>query len=343
MSTPPTSATDSPVPLGRSADRPQRVLVVDDDPTSRAWMAECLARRGLEVLLAADGAAALSALREHRPDLLVMDVHMPGLGGVEVCRIVKANPGFGFVPVILVTAGEARGRVEGLELGADDYLLKPFAPDELGARAASMLRLKSLHDALLEKNRELELANRELEAQRRALDALSRTDSLTGAANRRSFDETLRAELQRAERQGLPVALLLLDLDHFKQLNDGYGHPIGDEVLRAVAAAARVSLRQIDLFARYGGEEFAAILPATPLPQARLVAERLRSAIAALRLSCALPDGREESVRCTASIGVAVSEQASPHHAETLIAAADAQLYRAKQAGRNRVFPHLVG
>ena len=342
MSSDSTPAPAPPVAPSRSAGRPQRVLVVDDDASSRAWMTRCLEQRGLEVLQASDGPSALAVLRAHQPDLLVMDVHMPGLGGVEVCRIVKANPGFGFVPVILVTAGEARNRVEGLELGADDYLLKPFAPDELAARVTSMLRLKGLHDALLEKNRELEQANAELEAQRRELDALSRTDALTGAANRRSFDEALQAELQRAARQQTPVALLMLDVDHFKRLNDAYGHPFGDQVLRAIAATAKVSLRQIDLFARYGGEEFAALLPDTQLTEARLVAERLRSAIAALRLNFTHADGRQEQVRCTASIGMGIWT-GDPQGAEALFAEADQHLYAAKQAGRNRVFPPHTG
>lgn len=343
MSNARTPAPEAPDPLLRAPDRIQRVLVVDDDRASRDWMTSSLERRGLEVLQASDGASALAALREHRPDLLVMDVQMPGLGGVEVCRIVKANPGFGFVPVILVTAGEARNRVEGLELGADDYLLKPFAPDELAARVTSMLRLKGLHDALMEKNRELEQANRELEARRLELDALSRTDPLTGAANRRNFDEVLRNELQRAARQQTAVSLLMVDVDHFKRLNDSYGHPFGDQVLRAIAAAARVSLRQIDHFARYGGEEFCAILPVTSGDEARLVAERLRKAIAALRLPFEHADGSRESVHCTASIGFAVSTPASPLSAEALIAKADGLLYEAKQAGRNCVFPRAVG
>lgn len=315
-------------------------------------MVSSLAERGYRLIEARDGTEALAALREHRPCLLVMDVEMPGLGGVEVCRIVKANQGptgFGFLPVILVTASQGRGgRIEGLELGADDYLLKPFAAAELSARAASMLRLKALHDELVEKNLALERANRELELRKQELDALSRTDPLTGVANRRAFDAALLNELLRTGRHHLALSLLMLDVDHFKQLNDRFGHPCGDRVLQAVCEAAQASLRQIDLLARYGGEEFAILLPATSAPEAHLVAERLRKAIASVRLPFTHPDGRVESVGCTVSIGIATTTHGADVSTvqevrEAFVGEADLQLYAAKQAGRNRTHPPPPG
>ncbi len=182
----------------------RKVLVVDDDRATVNQVKEALAPTGYVFFEAFDGAQALSQIREHRPDLIVMDVEMPGLGGVEVCRIVKANQGesgFGFVPVILMTSRtKGAGKVEGLELGADDYLVKPFDMLELSARVKSMLRLKALQDALIEKNRELDRANKELDRKREELLALSRTDALTGLFNRRYFDERLAAELARASR-----------------------------------------------------------------------------------------------------------------------------------------------
>lgn len=320
------------------------VLVVDDDPANRQHVRQGLAPQGYRFAEAEDGAQALSALREHRPDLIVMDVEMPRLGGVEVCRIVKANSGesgFGFIPVILMTARQASGKVEGLELGADDYLVKPFDMLELAARVKSMLRLKALQDALVEKNKELDQANKELAARREELLALSRTDALTGLCNRRYFEERLSEEFARSRRYKAPLSLMMLDIDHFKRLNDTYGHPFGDEVLRAVAHRTRSSLREVDVLARYGGEELVALLPQTGPQDARVVCERVRERIASLELEYLGPDGQRTPVRCTASLGVASLPSPTLASAQELVGAADACLYAAKAAGRNCVRQHL--
>ncbi|XXF76643.1 diguanylate cyclase [Myxococcaceae bacterium GXIMD 01537] len=323
------------------------VLLVDDDPAHVRHVREGLAPQGYTFREAHDGAQALSSIREHRPDLILMDVEMPRLSGVEVCRIVKANAGeggFGFIPVILMTARQAGGKVEGLELGADDYLVKPFDMPELSARVKSMLRLKALQDALVEKNRELDLKNRELDrankelAQRREeLLALSRTDALTGLYNRRHFEERLHEEFTRSKRYGSPLSLVMMDIDHFKRVNDTYGHPFGDEVLRTVARTARARLREVDLLARYGGEELCALLPETTPGDALRVCERVREAIAALQWEYRASDGTPQEVRCTLSVGVASVPCAPLGSADALLQAADECLYAAKGAGRNRV------
>jgi len=265
-------------------------------------------------------------------------VEMPGMSGVEICRIVKANQGesgFGFVPIILMTA-RMGGKVEGLELGADDYLVKPFDMPELSARVKSMLRLKALQDALVEKNRELDRANRELESKRAELLALSRTDVLTGLFNRRHFEERLEAEFARSVRYRVPLSCLMLDLDHFKRLNDTFGHGFGDQVLREVAQLARATLRSVDLLARYGGEELVALLPNTGPEDGVRAAERIRLAIAAHAVPFDGPEGRQD-VHCTASIGVATHPAADVPTAEELVRTADGRLYAAKAAGRDRV------
>ncbi|MCE9667357.1 diguanylate cyclase [Myxococcus stipitatus] len=320
------------------------VLIVDDDPAHVAHVREGLAPRGYLFREAHDGAQALSAIRESRPDLILMDVEMPGLGGVEVCRIIKANAGedgFGFIPVILMTARQAAGKVEGLELGADDYLVKPFDMLELSARVKSMLRLKALQDALVEKNRELDRANKELARRREELLALSRTDALTSLFNRRCFEERLNEEFARSRRYQSPLSLVMLDIDHFKRINDTFGHPFGDQVLRAVAQTTRSRLREVDLLARYGGEEFVALLPETASPDALKVCERVREAIAALGLEHVGVDGKRQQVRLTASLGVATVPSEDLGSAEALLRAADAGLYAAKEAGRNRVRQHV--
>jgi diguanylate cyclase (GGDEF)-like protein len=323
------------------------VLIVDDDPAHLRHVREGLAPQGYRFREAQDGAQALSSLREHRPDLILMDVEMPGLNGVEVCRIVKANSGeggFGFIPIILMTARQAAGKVEGLELGADDYLVKPFDMLELSARVKSMLRLKALQDALLDKNRELDLKNRELDrankelAQRREeLLTLSRTDPLTGLCNRRYFEERLQEEFARTRRYGSSLSLMMLDIDHFKRVNDTFGHPFGDEVLRGVARTARAQLREVDLLARYGGEELCALLPETSPEEARRACERVRESIQALRFEFVGTDGGRQEVRCTASLGLASVPSPALANAEALLRAADESLYAAKEAGRNRV------
>ncbi len=293
-------------PAGEFSDR--TVLIVDDDPAHVQHVRQGLAPHGYRFREARDGAQALSAIREHRPDLILMDVEMPGLGGVEVCRIIKANSGeggFGFIPVILMTARQAAGKVEGLELGADDYLVKPFDMLELGARVKSMLRLKALQDALVEKNRELDRANKELARKREELLALSRTDALTGLSNRRYFEERLQEEFARARRYRSPLSLVMLDIDYFKRINDTYGHPFGDEVLRAVAQVTRARLREVDMLARYGGEELIALLPETSPADALRACERVREAIEGLQLEYQAPDGTKKEVRCTASLGLA--------------------------------------
>lgn len=316
----------------------RRLLVADDDQLIVSQIRQGLSGSEYEFVECADGTEVLSAIRQHHPDLLLLDVEMPGLGGVEVCRIVKANQGasgFGFIPVILMTARRT-GKVEGLELGADDYLIKPFDMLELSARVKSMLRLKALQDALMEKNRELDRANKELEEKRNELLQLSRTDGLTGLINRRHFEERLESEFARSERYRAPLSCFLLDIDHFKKVNDTWGHPFGDVVLREVAGVARRALRDVDVLARYGGEELVALLPETSPEEAWRAAERVRMGVEAMRLTAQTEEG-PTTVRCTASIGVSTFPSESVGTAEALVQAADDCLYAAKEGGRNQV------
>ena len=314
------------------------ILVADDDRGIISQVRAGLGDSGYGFVECQDGTQVLSAIRAHQPDLLLMDVEMPGLGGVEVCRIVKANQGatgFGFIPVILMTARRT-GKVEGLELGADDYLIKPFDMLELSARVKSMLRLKALQDALVEKNRELDRANKELEERRLELLQLSRTDGLTGLINRRHFEERLASEFTRSERYRAPLSCFLLDIDHFKRVNDTWGHPFGDVVLKEVAGVARRALRDVDVLARYGGEELVALLPETSPEEAWRAAERVRIGVEAMRLTAQTERG-PETVKCTASIGVSTFPSDSADSAESLVQAADQCLYVAKENGRNQV------
>ncbi|MHB1846857.1 MAG: diguanylate cyclase [Deltaproteobacteria bacterium] len=302
------------------------ILIVDDDRSNVALLRGELSAEEYRFHEAYDGQAALAAVRDSSPDLVLMDVEMPGLGGIQVCRILKSSlKQFGFIPVILMTARGTQGKVEGLELGADDYLVKPIDPAELRARVKSMLRLKISNDRLLEANSKLALLNAKLEE-------LSVTDALTGLHNRGFFDRRFDYEFARAKRYRSSLAVLMMDIDHFKRLNDNHGHQFGDHVLQGVAKALSGCLRDVDTLARYGGEEMVALLPETPHAEVAQVAERVRAAVEGAQFV----DGGAR-VRVTISVGAALYPNAVVGSPADLLKLADDALYRAKEGGRNCV------
>ena len=309
---------------------PAHVLVVEDSPAQADWLRETLACQGYLVTVARDGREALRHVMSHGPDLVVLDVMLPDMDGLEVLRVIKMRSGEQFVPVILVSAKAGlEARVAGLRIGADDFLAKPFAEAEIQARAASMLRIKSLQDQLRQANAQLE--------------KLAVADGLTGLHNRRTFDERLRDEFRRSQRYRDPVSLLILDLDHFKGLNDQYGHPFGDRVLRGTAELISSMVRVPDVCARYGGEEFALILPKTPVQGAVAVGERILSRLRERTYPApGDPSPGRASVRVTASAGVASHPSPGITTPELLVERADEALYRAKCDGRDRVRLHAA-
>ncbi|HEX8561139.1 MAG TPA: diguanylate cyclase [Pyrinomonadaceae bacterium] len=284
------------------------VLVVDDEPDKRLLLAFALENEGYQVYTADDGAAGLAAVEVYQPDLIVTDVMMPRMDGYEMVRRVRANPQTKFIPVIIQSAArsEARDVRLGSEVGALGYLTDPTDLDLLRARARTLLELKQYLDSCQE---------------------AAFTDHLTGLANRRRFERQLEREVARTERYGHPFCLLLVDIDNFKEVNDTRGHEAGDEALRRVANVIQSGTRGIDTGARIGGDEFAVILPETPLARGMEVAERLRSAIAAL--------SGEPHGRVSASLGVA-ELPACARTQDELRAASDAALYEAKRGGRDR-------
>jgi two-component system chemotaxis response regulator CheB len=317
----------------------QEVLVVDDSPTMRAMIYDILAANGHRVRQAENGRIALEEIAQKEPDLVVLDVMMPELDGYAVCRRLREQ--HGYIPVLMVTAkGAAEDLVRGLEAGADDIIAKPFEPMELGARVSSLLRIRALHQRLYTQNLELESKNKELERLAKALNRankeltlLSVTDGLTRAYNHRHFQERFKAEFARAERYGTFLSCVLIDIDHFKKINDTYGHPVGDQVLIRLVEILQESVRKEDLVARYGGEEFVLILPETSGPRSLLLARRIRERVERemVRVENNL------TVPFTVSLGVACYEPNGViHTSEELISKADAALYRAKENGRNR-------
>lgn len=299
------------------------VLIVDDSAAHRAELSEVLERAGLfdRIIEAEDGIAGLKLMLSESLDLVICDVEMPGLRGDKLVNMSKSASGRS-LPFLMLTALPDDERVSRLlRQGARDVICKPFRPLELIARIELHLELARLQD--------------ELEAQNQLLERISSTDALTGLANRRAFDRVLTVESKRSARHGQPVSLLLFDIDHFKQVNDSYGHLVGDQVLQELARTLMERLRVTDTAARFGGEEFAVIVAAPP-EGALVAAERWREDIEAQ----VLPDGHGGSFRISVSVGVATLGEHCPD-ANALLAAADEALYRAKEGGRNQVVLHV--
>ena len=295
-----------------------KILVADDDPISRKVIAGCLADAGYDVAVAVDGAEALEMIsKPDSPRLLVLDRTMPHVDGVDVCRAIRKQTLEPDVYIILLTGrGEREDIVEGFEAGADDYMTKPFDILELKARVRTGARI-------VERQTELITTREQLRAE-------AMYDSLTGLLNRAAFFDIFRKEVSRAERYETPLALIMADLDHFKETNDKYGHPAGDLVLAEAARRLRTSLRVSDSIGRYGGEEFVIVAPGCTANSAALLAERFRLGMASRPV--VVPAGE---IFVTMSFGVAAT--ADMKGADDLLRAADEALYRAKNSGRNRV------
>ncbi|THF58055.1 diguanylate cyclase [Pseudothauera rhizosphaerae] len=309
-----------------------KALVIEDTLTSATLVCHQLRKMGLEAVHARNGEAGIEAFKSERPDLVLLDVIMPGMDGFEVARRIRQLEKDGmWTPIIFLTARTGDEDLErGIEVGGDDYLIKPVSEIVLKAKVRAMQRIAQMRYSLLVLTRKLDEANRELTR-------LSSADGLTGIANRRRFDETLLKEWRRCARERQPLALLLIDVDFFKPFNDNYGHQVGDECLKAVARTLADSVhRSSDLAARYGGEEFVVILPGTHETGAGIVAEAMRQAVQELgithRFSAAAPV-------VTISIGLActVPQAGDEDGHARLLKQADEALYRAKSTGRNRV------
>jgi diguanylate cyclase (GGDEF)-like protein len=285
------------------------VLLVEDNEDKRQLLKFALETAGYNVRTAGDGVEGLQAVESHQPDLIVTDVTMPRMDGYEMVRRIRANPSTRFIPVIIQTAlrGETQDVRLGAEVGALGYITDPTDLDLLLARARTLLDFKNYLDSCEE---------------------AAFTDHLTGLANRRRFERQLEREVARTRRFNRPFCLLMLDIDHFKRVNDTHGHDAGDDVLRRLANALQAGTRGIDMAARIGGEEFAVLLTETDFAQGMEVAERLRVAV------------RETELPgvggVTVSVGLA-EYNAATRDARELFSAADSALYEAKRAGRDRV------
>jgi two-component system cell cycle response regulator len=315
-----------PGEIPRSRHAPKRILVVDDNEDNAALLTAHLESRGYTIECASDGQAALDRIYASPPDLILLDVMMPKVDGMEVVRRIKSDQSLPFIPVILQTALDTTDdMVHGLDAGADDYITKPINFRELEARVKSLLRIQTLQTELAARERDLSRAND-------LLLAASRTDALTGVDNRRYLEERMHEVWRHSQRLHEPVSLVMCDIDHFKQVNDEHGHQAGDAVLKQFAQLLKKATRDIDRVGRYGGEEFLLILPGTVLDAAVTFAERVRRDVQAHTFTY-----NGGTVRRTMSCGVASWPHPRITNEDALIKAADDALYVAKETGRNRV------
>ncbi len=291
-----------------------KLLLVDDQPVNIQTLYQIFADDH-EVFMATSGEQALALCRDKQPDLVLLDVIMPGMDGLETCQRLKEDADTADIPVIFVTSQNSpEEETHGLEVGAVDFISKPVNPAVVRARVKTQLTLKAQTDALR---------------------MLASLDGLTGVPNRRIFDERLDAEWRACRRSASPLSLLMVDVDHFKLYNDHYGHLDGDQCLKAIASALASSVeRGRDMLARFGGEEFVCLLPDTDLEGAKHIAEKLRQAVEGL----AIPHVESKTAATvTVSLGVATTAECDALEPPDLLKVADEQLYLAKQSGRNRV------
>jgi len=297
-----------------------RILVAEDEITYRHMLKTFLTKWGYEVVVASDGLEAWEALwSEDRPRLAILDWMMPGMDGVEICRAIRQGKSDPYIYLLLLTSRDQKqDMVQGFEAGADDYLIKPFDPHELRARIHAGGRIVELQDRLIRAQE--------------ALRVQATHDPLTGLLNRRACLDSLLAELSRGGRTGSPVCIGMADIDHFKRVNDAHGHLTGDEVLCEVARRMQDSLRRYDAIGRFGGEEFLLVLPGCSIEEGVKLAERICHVVSSEPVKV-----KNWSFEVSISLGVAVANQPAPGDVEALLRSADAALYRAKEAGRNRV------
>lgn len=299
-----------------------KILIIDDSRSLRMEIREVLEKEGIEAdfFEASNGAEGFKILLNHSIDLVFCDLMMPQIDGAKFLQLRSSKPTLREIPVLMLTAvADVEQKIKIFSLGASDYITKPFHPGELVARAKAHLTIKDLQDDLRKTNA--------------LLVELSTTDSLTKIYNRRHFLSLASKEFERSSRMGLQLSLLLIDVDHFKQINDTFGHQAGDDVLISVCKTVQDSLRDYDIFGRYGGDELVVLFPQTDLTQAMRVAERLESNVQDLSLKSI------NNRKVTLSGGVAT--KSSRHNdIENLLKDADEALYEAKQLGRARIVAH---
>lgn len=301
-----------------------KILVVDDSAFEAKHSKVLLEREGHEVLIAENGMQGMKLIKLERPDLILLDLVLPDISGREVCRWAKLNAETQSIPIIILTARTGvKERVAGLEDGANDYVTKPCDDSELKARIDAVLREKTLRDQLEKKNTEYEELMRKFER-------MAITDPVTGLFNRRRFEEMLAQEFERYRRYGTPFTCLMIDVDHFKRINDTYGHDVGDLVLKETAQMIQAQIRGVDTVSRYGGDEFAVLLSQQKGEEAVKAAGRILRHVRQLRFK-----EMKKGEKVTLSIGIAALPDPDLKEMDQIMQCADYALYKAKKNGRD--------
>lgn len=307
-----------------------KILIVDDSPVEMKIIRRFLEGK-YEIFEANSGQTALELANEVKPDLILMDIIMPAMDGIAVCRKLKSQPVTADIPVIFITAvSDSREVVRGFEAGGQDYITKPFFSQELCARIKVHLDLKISRETLQGYAKELELKNRELSQVLEKLRILAMTDYMTGLANRRSMMQQIKKETVNLEQNAGKATILLADIDNFKQINDTYGHDCGDLVIKEIADLLKSVVRQNTVVARWGGEEFLIMLPDVGMQDGQAIAERIRTVVATAPFYCG-----EQKFSVTVTVGVAELDQKLGFDAS--IQKADQALYQGKQKSKNCV------
>jgi two-component system cell cycle response regulator len=302
-----------------------KILLVEDNKLQADVIMEFLEKNGYEVVLAEDGMSAFKAAKTESLDIILLDRVLPDIEGSDICRWLKLDQITRGIPIIMLTEKDSiSDRVTGLEAGADDYLPKPFDENELNARIYAQLRTKSHQDELKQKNQQLEDMLTRVET-------LAVSDSLSGLFNRRRFEFVLTNEFKRAIRYKSELSCLMIDIDHFKKVNDAFGHQAGDALLREIAQVIQRCIRDVDTIARWGGEEFVVLGPNTSTENAKLAAARILKAVSQHEFT------DFEGIKVTVSIGIAGLPNPAIDTQEKLINTADLAMYEAKKNGRNRM------
>ncbi len=302
-----------------TAARDFKVLVADDSRVYRKLVEHTLSDKQYALLFAKSGREAIDLFSEHQPSIVITDWMMPDLSGIELCEHIRKQSRQPYTYLIILTGNTEKDKlVTGLAAGADDYLTKPFHREELLARVGVGRRIVELH--------------RQLEAKNLLLEELALTDPLTGLPNRRAIEDWATRQLSGALRYGFSFLVVLADLDHFKAVNDTYGHDAGDSVLRKFSEILKTNSRRSDICGRIGGEEFLFILTHTTQENARVVIERIRAELEATKF-----DFNGGSLTVTASFGLAAFEGTQTADFNRLVTQADVALYAAKRTGRNRI------
>jgi two-component system, cell cycle response regulator len=299
------------------------IIVADDEEFNRRVLTRRLEQDGFRVVTANDGREAILKVKELLPDLVILDLMMPIMDGLEACRHLKEDIATADIPVIFLSArDDPEAKVTGLTSGANDYINKPFKAEELTARVNVALRLKREHD-------NLRMSAEEAHQRAEVAQEQSMVDGLTGLYNRHGMQRALLSEYSMAQRHHRALSCLMIDLDHFKSINDRYGHIIGDATLKQLASILLQNLRRSDVICRYGGEEFLILLPETDIKGASIIAEKIHAVIASQLFG-------EGETRFPVTLSIGISQFREEESGDEMIARADAALYQAKKMGRNR-------